>query len=108
MLESRKSVDSLASISTASRHQCLGQDLLIMQNPNNGPYSDSEYQNTRDEGAFNNITGDRKQITFNDLTSIINASYGNNPDMECSTALDIIALYLHGQKLLYIDDNVSC
>jgi len=28
------------NISTASRHQWLGQDLLIMQNPNNGPYSD--------------------------------------------------------------------
>ena len=68
-------------------------------------YVDSEHTNryTTYDNGFNNITGDRKQITYNDLTAIINASYGNNPDMECSTALDIIALFLHGQKILYMD-----
>jgi hypothetical protein len=64
----------------------------------------SEYTtHTRNDRNVNNITGDRKQITYDELTAMIGASYGNNPDMECSTALDIIALYLQGQKLLYIE-----
>jgi len=63
----------------------------------------SDYTKYDDIKSVNNITGERNQITYDELTGIIGASYGNNPDMECSTSLDIIALYLQGQKLLYIE-----
>lgn len=53
--------------------------------------------------TLNNITGARKQISFDELSAIIGQSYGNNPDLECSTALDIFASYLRGQKQLYIE-----
>lgn len=58
---------------------------------------------THSEKSVNNITGDRKQISFDELSAIIGQSYGNNPDLECSTALDIFASYLRGQKQLYIE-----
>lgn len=55
------------------------------------------------EKSVNNITGDRKQISFDQLSSMISESYGNNQDLESSTALDIFASYLRGQKQLYIE-----
>ena len=72
----------------------------------NDTYDDrsSDYALYGDEThVVNNITGERKQITYDEITALIAQSYGNNPDMECSTSLDIIALYLQGQKLLYIE-----
>jgi hypothetical protein len=70
-------------------------------------YTNSLY-NERNSNNVNNITGDKKLITFNELSIIINESYGNNPDMECSTALDIVALFLRSQKILYIESKNYC
>lgn len=51
------------------------------------------------------LADSQTQITFNQLSSIIRENYGNNKDIETSTALDIIALYLKGQKMLYSESK---
>lgn len=63
----------------------------------------SSHHSTESLFELNDITGSRKQISFDELSAIINQSYGNNPDLECSTALDIFASYLRGQKQLHIE-----
>lgn len=65
--------------------------------------SDSLDDYNTPEQSVNNITGTRKQISFDQLSAIIGESYGNNPNLECSTSLDIICSYLRGQKQLYIE-----
>ena len=42
-----------------------------------------------------------KVVSYELLSDIINKSYGNSINMENSTALDIMTIYLRGQKTLY-------
>lgn len=75
----------------------IKQTLSIDENQ----YSDS--MNIQDS----DLNGPR-HLSYNALTKIINSSYGNNPDTECSTSLDIIATYLKGLKVLYTEAKSYC
>lgn len=57
-------------------------------------------------GAYSNLPY-TNTITFQEIKSIINNNYNYQESIE-STTLDIIAVYLRGQKVLYTEAKVYC
>ena len=55
-----------------------------------------------------NIVGQENQkITMKDITTILDEIY-NSEESQQSTTLDILAIYLKGQKILYIEAKTHC
>lgn len=76
-------------------------DTSTIKSPGRRPGSvnsrDIDDMSERYMGDFTSKT----RISYDQLSSIINSSYGNSANIEYSTALDIMSIYLRGQKILY-------
>jgi len=59
--------------------------------------SDAENEN------FYSDFNSKKATTFDQINKAINESYGNTKTLESSTAIDILSMYLKGQKVLYTE-----
>jgi hypothetical protein len=59
------------------------------------------------DASGNKIKKSYKKVTYRDVEKEIMADYFDN-DVNYSTALDIIATYLRGQKLIYMESKAFC
>lgn len=70
--------------------------------------SDDNEEHKKVIKSFLEITKNVNYISYNELSEIINENYGHNKFVYSSTTLDIIAIYLNGQKTLYIESEHLC
>jgi hypothetical protein len=70
-------------------------------------YASSRRHDTEDDPYIGDFTS-KKPMSFDQLNSAINASYGNTDTLESSTAIDILSMYLKGQKILYTEGKNYC
>lgn len=67
----------------------------------------SRRHDTDEEHYIGDFTS-KKPMSFDQLNAAINASYGNTDTLESSTAIDIVSVYLRGQKILYTEGKNYC
>jgi hypothetical protein len=70
-------------------------------------HTPSRKHDTDDEPYIGDFTS-KKPMSFDQLNTAINASYGNTDTLESSTAIDILSMYLKGQKILYTEGKNYC
>jgi hypothetical protein len=82
------------------------------ETPNSTPEDESNNEKTKDKnpqtnGDKNSALNPNHKIGYNHVVEILRDTYHFDENMN-STALDILALYLRGQKIIYMESKTYC
>jgi len=66
-----------------------------------------EKDESKKEERTREVFNPNSKVTYNDVVQILNDSYNFDENMT-STSLDILALYLKGQKIIYTESKTYC
>jgi len=77
---------------------------LSFENRNSDPRLLTQVVNNITKLSNNKISS----VTYQTISNIITEGYDNNANLVKSTSLDILAVYLKGQKILYIESKTYC
>jgi hypothetical protein len=67
----------------------------------------NQYQHPTNNNHSRNQQSDAEKASYKRISNMLNDMY-NNDECENSTALDIVSIYLKGQKILYIEAKTLC
>lgn len=98
----RPTVPSLAASTTIPFQRRVSQDTVVI--PMNNPVYQPKAEKKEEEAA---VFNPNHTITYQKVVSILKESY-NFEETVKSTSLDILALYLRGQTVIYIESKTYC
>lgn len=99
-------IDDRTSDLDDSSDDTVGENLNDIDSNGDGSYIEMMYENIKNDGRIEeNNKIQYKKISYNYVSQKINENY--DPDLvhKFSSALDIIASYLKGQKVLYMESS---